>query len=546
MALGVLTELIPRLRGAVPPESDADLLDRFVSERDAAAFEALVRRHGPMVFGVCRRVLRHTQDAEDATQATFLVLLRKAAAVLPRSKLAGWLHVVAHTTALKARGRAARRTEVESRVPVRSEDAMAPDPTRDEAEAVLDQELAALPDRYRLPIILCDLEGRTRAEVAATLRCAEGTLSSRLTRGRRMLAERLKRRGVQLSAGALAALLTEVTVAAVEPLVRSLSPAALATVTPTVAGLATGVMKGMFLKKLQTAVTALAVGALVAAAAFGLAALAPEPTQAAAPVPPKPPVDEKAEAEALADLDTQLLLNRKVIKELKCDIDQLDKIMDTIEAGHEAADKITNDALAKITADPNGGNDPNFDKAVKEAAEAGDKEIRKAVSTVVTTMLTAAQRKRLREIDLQYRGYEAFGTPAVAKELNLTDKQKEQLAANVKRVQEGVQRALEEPAGPNGMFNVDYAKVMKDARADGLKGALDVLTAEQKALWKKMNGEPVKFRLPQPDEHPGPFGNLGGASGAGGAGGFRPVPLPGVVPVPPKTAPPAVQEKPEK
>jgi RNA polymerase sigma factor (sigma-70 family) len=534
MAFGVLTELLPRLRStAQPTESDADLLDRFVAARDPAAFEALVRRHGPMVFGVCRRVLRHVQDAEDATQATFLVLLNKAASVSPRSKLAGWLHIVAHTTALKARERAARRAEVESRAPARSNDAMMPDPTRDEAEAILDQELTALPDRYRLPIILCDLEGRLRSEVARSLRCSEGTLSSRLTRGRRLLAERLKRRGVQLSAGTLAVILTEGTSAAVEPLLRSLSPAALATVPPTVAGLATGVMKSMFLKKLQTAV---AVVAVVVASAFGLAALVSEPMQAAAPVPAKPaPADDKASIEALADLDSQLLLNRKVIRELNCDIHQLDKIMDKIEAAHEVGEKITNAAVAKITADPNAGNDPDaFEKALKDAQEVGDKEVRKAVTEVVTTMLTPAQRKRLRELDLQSRGYEAFTTPAVAKELNLTDKQKEQMTANVRRVEEGIQRAFEQPgADPNVPVQIDYEKVMKDAREDGMKGALEVLTADQKAAWKKLIGEPVKFPLPRPGD---PFGI-----------GIRPfqrggVPVPPVV-APPAVAPPAAPEK---
>src|SRR5690242_12606896 len=123
--------------------TDGQLLARFVTSRDEAAFNELVRRHGPMVFGVCRRILRHAQDAEDAFQATFLVLLHKAATVSPRSKLAGWLHGVAQKTALKARHRAGRRTEVESQAPARSDDAMPPDPARDEAEAILDQELAA-------------------------------------------------------------------------------------------------------------------------------------------------------------------------------------------------------------------------------------------------------------------------------------------------------------------------------------------------------------------------------------------------------------------
>src|SRR5437868_13572921 len=113
MAAGSLVNVLPRLRDVslAPHEAagDAELLERFVSVRDEVAFEVMLRRHGPMVFAVCRRVLRHTHDAEDAFQATFLVLAHKAAAVSPRANLAGWLHGVAHKTALKARHRAAHR-----------------------------------------------------------------------------------------------------------------------------------------------------------------------------------------------------------------------------------------------------------------------------------------------------------------------------------------------------------------------------------------------------------------------------------------------------
>src|SRR5262245_15134175 len=128
MAIGSLAGVIPRLRGVALVShgsmSDPELLEGFVSRRDEVAFEVMVRRHGPMVFGVCLRVLRHRQDAEDAFQATFLVLAHKAASVSPRSKLAGWLHGVAHKTALKARYRAARRSVVEKRVPAKGPEVM--------------------------------------------------------------------------------------------------------------------------------------------------------------------------------------------------------------------------------------------------------------------------------------------------------------------------------------------------------------------------------------------------------------------------------------
>lgn len=550
MALGALVGIVPRLRHALhATTSDADLLDRFVSERDAAAFEALVRRHGPMVFAVCRRILRHAQDAEDAFQATFLILVYKAASVSPRSKLAGWLHGVARKTAIKARQRATRRTEVESQAPARGVDA----PTNsacDEAEVLLDQELAGLPDRYRLPIIMCDLEGRLRSEVASALSCSEGTLSSRLTRGRRMLAERLKRRGVHLSASALIVILTERTAALAESVIASLSPAALTAVSPSVAQLATGVMKSMFLKKLQ----AVAMGvAFAVAATFALTGIGVEPTHAAAPVPATPAtpaLDEKALNESLADVDGNLLLNRKVLRDMRCDIDQLDRIMDKVEAGQAVSQKKMNEAFMQLKQNVagNAGNPQAFQQAIKDAQETGEKELRKAVNEVVTTILTPAQKKRLREIDLQSRGYEAFLTPSVAKSLQLTEKQKEQMAENAKQVDEGIQQGFKKPIAANGVvMTFDFNQNLKDNRDEGTKQALAILTDEQKAGWKKMTGEPITYPLNRPwtggRSTVGGFGFGGGVQIAPGGGiPARVLPVPALPAVPVK---PPIQVKPE-
>ena len=514
MALGSLAGVIPRLRTTAlavqSATSDADLLDRFVTARDAAAFEALVRRHGPMVLAVCRRVLRNTHDAEDAFQATFLVLAYKATSVSPRNRLAAWLHGVAQKTALKARHRAARRAEVEKRVPARSAEDMTPETTRADAEPLLDQELAALPDRYRLPIILCDLEGRLRSAVAVTLGCSEGTLSSRLTRGRRMLAERLKRRGVALSTAALAVILTERQGALAEALVRATVPVALApmsaaAVSPNVAQLATGVLKSMFLKKLQT-VTVAAIVTL--GATFALTGLVADPTHAAAPVPKAPAapaLDEKALNEALADVDGQLLLNRKVLKDIKCDIDQLDRVMDTVEAGTLASRKKTQEAMMQIKVNANGGNvnGEAINQMFKDAQEAGEKEMRKATAEAVTKMLTLPQRARLREIDLQSRGHEAFTSAPVAKALDLTPKQKEQFAANVQQTADDVQQAFQKPVQVGlGNFvavsSFDVDSIAKEGRAEGMKRALAILTDEQKESWKKLTGEPIKYTINRP------------------------------------------------
>jgi RNA polymerase sigma factor (sigma-70 family) len=183
---------------------DVCLLDQFVRRRDEAAFAALVRRHGPMVMGVCLRPLRHRQDAEDAFQATFLWLVRKAAAVESAERLANWLYGVAHHMALKVRTTNARRQARERHIEVAPEPVIAPREAWHDLRQSLDRELSRLPEKYRVPVVLCDLQNKTRREAADQLGWPEGTLSGRLSRARALLAKRLSRRGVALTGGALA------------------------------------------------------------------------------------------------------------------------------------------------------------------------------------------------------------------------------------------------------------------------------------------------------------------------------------------------------
>ena len=203
--------------GVMGALSDGQLLDRFVERREGAVFEAIVRRHGPMVWGVCRRVLRDHHDAEDAFQATFLVLARKAASIMPREKLGNWLYGVAYQTATKARAMRAKRRVREGQVPDMPEPMAVPDDLRDDLAESLDRELSRLPEKYRTPIILCDLEGRTHREAASQLGWPIGTVSSRLSRARSMLAKRLTRRGMSLSGGSLAVLLAQESASASMP-----------------------------------------------------------------------------------------------------------------------------------------------------------------------------------------------------------------------------------------------------------------------------------------------------------------------------------------
>jgi RNA polymerase sigma factor (sigma-70 family) len=280
MPTGGLSEAVQQLRSIAlrrdgAGATDAQLLEWFVAGGDEAAFAGLVRRHGPMVWGVCRRVLRGHHDAEDAFQATFLVLVRRAASVVPREQVANWLYGVAYQTARKARAAAARRRGRERQVTEMPEPAVVadPDPWRD-ARSVFDQALSQLPDKYRSAIVLCDLEGKSYKEAARHLGVPEGTLSGRLTRGRALLARRLARHGAALSGAALTALLSrEAASAGVPPAVESSTiraagllatgQAAVAGVVPAkVAALTEGVLKAMPMLK-HKVVTAVVLVALV-------------------------------------------------------------------------------------------------------------------------------------------------------------------------------------------------------------------------------------------------------------------------------------------
>jgi RNA polymerase sigma factor (sigma-70 family) len=274
MPTGQLNTVIQHLRAAIsaPDEaglSDGQLLERFVCRRDSAAIEALVRRHGPMVWGVCRRVLHHHHDAEDAFQATFLVLARKAASIHPRAQVGNWLYGVAHQTALKARATTARRRTRERQQPEMPETAMRERDFWPDLQPILDRELTSLPDRYRAVIVLCDLEGKTRIEAARVLGCPEGTINSRLTRARTILAKRLSRCGLAVSGGALAMVVANESASASVPVsimtstIKTVSLAAsgqsfaVGLISPQVNALMEGVMKAMLISKLKT-ITAIA------------------------------------------------------------------------------------------------------------------------------------------------------------------------------------------------------------------------------------------------------------------------------------------------
>jgi RNA polymerase sigma-70 factor (ECF subfamily) len=297
--------------GAIGGLSDGQLLERFASQREEAAFEALVHRHGPMVWGVCRRIVRNPHDAEDAFQATFLVLARKAHSLADRELVANWLYAVAYKTAVRAEALACRRRAREHQVMEMPEPEPGKDHGTDDLLPLLDRELRGLPEKYRTPILLCDLEGKTHKEAALQLGCPVGTVSGRLSRARAMLAKRLARRGVTLSVGALAAALSRDARAAGAPprlleatvQIGMLSHTGTMAVTASLRGIVKGGVKQMLTTKLGLATLAILVAGAVA---VPLASPVPRPdadggpSAARAPSAEEVPKDDRPKASAAA------------------------------------------------------------------------------------------------------------------------------------------------------------------------------------------------------------------------------------------------------
>jgi RNA polymerase sigma factor (sigma-70 family) len=289
--------------------TDGELLERFCAQRDAVAFETLMRRHGALVWGVCRRRLRDEQDAEDAFQATFLVLLRKAGTLERRPSVGSWLYGVAFRVSgnvIKARAVDARRRDARS--PVEN----MPQPSADEPadwqelRPLLDQELHQLPEKYRVPLVLCCLEGKTNEQAAGELGWPIGSMSRRLARGRELLRQRLVRRGVTLSVGALATLLTQHGVTAAPPALVSVTFRIAQTLildgqattagiaSASVATLTEGVLHSMYLSKLKLFVSLLAGFVLmIGTGLLAHEALADKPPTAQNADPAKPPAPEQ-------------------------------------------------------------------------------------------------------------------------------------------------------------------------------------------------------------------------------------------------------------
>jgi RNA polymerase sigma factor (sigma-70 family) len=290
--------------------SEWQLLERYLERRDELAFEALVTRHGPMVLGVCRRMLADESDVEDAFQATFVVFVRRARSLGPRDAIGAWLHGVAARVCLRARSQAARRHRLKpmlAELPSAARTGLSAD--RELAE-VIDQELCRLPSKYREPLVLCYLEGQTHEEAARQLRWPVGTVKGRLARARGLLRPRLTRRGFAPAVGTLTALLTadaaacrrellERTVKSALDLARGEGAVGAASAAAT--SLAEGVLRYMLINKLKWAGVAVLVSGLALCGARVIARQNVGPRQNDPRVVRKPPADAAASSVTRSD-----------------------------------------------------------------------------------------------------------------------------------------------------------------------------------------------------------------------------------------------------
>lgn len=315
MADQSLSMVMRRLRSALGGPGGADvndrqLLQRIAERRDTEAFEALIRRHGPLVLGVCRRVLCHEHDAEDAFQATFLVLAARAGSVGWRESIGGWLYQAAYQVATRARRAAARRHHHEQRAMTMSPtDATTPATTADwdEVQPILDEELHRLPEKYRMPLLLCHLQGKSRDEAATLLGWSATEVKGRLQRGRELLRNRLVRRGITATAASLPLLLGQGAIAAAPASLISatVQSADAADASASVAALTQGALKAMFLAKLKKSGLIAVLGVALLGSGLGVSMLGTRGTSTAHAIPipadrPAPRDSEPVEKDGLS------------------------------------------------------------------------------------------------------------------------------------------------------------------------------------------------------------------------------------------------------
>jgi RNA polymerase sigma factor (sigma-70 family) len=509
--------------------SEGELLSRYVLTHDDDAFAELVRRLGPTVMGVCQRILGQFPEAEDAFQATFMVLARKAATVRPPSRIAAWLHGVATLAAKKARAARARRLRREQTIDEPIDRSVSPTTTDGDLAAVLDEELRRLPENLRLAIVYCEIREFTIAQTSKELGWPIGTVASRLSRGRKILADRLRRRG---AAPALA-------VAAIADVPRKLVANAVSASLGRGAGSSTAAMsltsevvQAMMLSKIKL----LCVG-LVAAAAIVLPGFQAIRTGEAAPMPKATqaaPVEDPL-GRFKYENPSGLLRVEAVQKDLRLSDEQLKKLDDLRQkfaVNRKNGPQIirgAGQALPVAPGFPGGGAGAMVQ--IAGPSSVNDAEFAKGAADVCTP----EQMRRLKQIGIQATGPEALLDRRVIRTLHLSAEQEDKIDALL---------PTDHKRGAMIAINVNGVDKIAEKTDQTWAAALDVLTAEQRGKWNGLIGEQLPTAELQ-KAHAGhdfaawmPNGariQFGGGGGGGAGGGVLP---PGILPpVPPMPAP---------
>jgi len=467
--------------------TDGELLARFVAHRDEDAFAELVRRLGPTVFGTCRSVLSNTEDAEDAFQVTFLILARKAATIRPVEHVGAWVHGVALLAARKARASRVRRAACESDLG----GALAPIAPRAAAEpdlaGVVHEELDRLPNKYRVPIVLCDFRELTIAQAAAELGWVGGTVASRLSRGRALLAIRLRRRGLGAAAAAAALTRGATAVPPARLICVSVSAAGVGGAVPPDPPLLLGeVLRVMRAIQVRTFCLKLFVAAAVALSSvvvFGSAPAASVPA-AKSPGADAHPID-RVKVEDLS----ALLEIHSVSKDLELTAEQTQKLDDAsakIQATIE--DWALETLIDKIDKIENAKKKPQ-NIEVKDRGSAVVRDAIQVFGREAAAILKPEQMRRLKQIRFQAKGPAALLDRRAIRALGLTADQEDKIDAVVSAVETdphvGPDGNMVEAVHPKGVEKLDatWAEVLK------------VLIPEQRAKWDALIGK----RLPTPD-----------------------------------------------
>jgi RNA polymerase sigma-70 factor (ECF subfamily) len=452
----------------VAPTADADLLARFVEHHDQDAFAEVVRRHGPMVYGVCRRALGDGPDAEDAYQAVFVVLARRAAAVARMAGTTGWLYGVACLTARKARARRAKRRSKEGG---ELADVPAPQPTVEpDLGTTIDEELANVPEKFRTAVVLCELRQQTLDEAAAELGVPRGTVASRLARGRELLGKRLLRRGLFAAGAGAASAVTarpplELDLRAVE---QSTNPDALSDLSSEVLRAMNGSTRRNWY-----------LGLIAVAAVVGVPLVVP--ATHAAPTP-------KAEAKEKGTLD-RVRLNRLGGLLDQPAVKKAIELTDEQEGRLKAIEKDIMSQLKPFAQQPRGalGREQTNEKMNEVLGKYDEKAVE---------VLTAEQLRRLKQIQLQREEPGSLLGRFAVRELALTPEQEDKIAdaiAPLLRAKPFANLASKFAArNPQEAAEIDAVLAGRAELTEKLRTeAVKHLTDGQKKKWKGMTGEPI-------------------------------------------------------